>query len=78
MESKIEIIQIIMDGLKHVGHGNQSMNKLRKKYILSVVSGEYKDLQKFAPDPDSHLFGEELQDSLTKAKDRHYSLQALK
>ena len=54
------------------------MNKLRKKYLLSGVSGEYKDLQKFAPDSDSHLFGEELEDFLKKAKDRHYSLQALK
>ena len=42
------------------------------------VSGEYKDLQKFAPGSDSNLFGEELEDSLKKAKDRYYSLQALK
>ena len=45
---------------------------------MSGVSGEYKDLQKFAPDSDSHLFGEELEDSLKKAKGRYYSLQALK
>ena len=42
------------------------------------VSGEYKHLQKFAPGSDSHLFGEELEDSIKKGKDRHYSLQALK
>ena len=64
IESKTEIIQNILDGLKLSGHGKQSMNKLRKKYLLSGVSGEYKDLQNFAPDSDSHLFGEELEDSL--------------
>ena len=80
IESKTEIIQIILDSLKLAGHGNQSVNKLRKKYLLSGVnvSGEYKDLQKFAPGSDSNLFGEELEDSLKKAKDRYYSLQALK
>ena len=45
---------------------------------MSGVSGEYKDLQKFAPDSDSHRFGEELEDSLKKAKDRRYSLKAPK
>ena len=45
---------------------------------MSGVSVEYKDLQKFAPDSDSHLFGEELEEPLKKAKDRRYSLQALK
>ena len=67
-----------MEGLKLAGHGNQSINKLRKKYLLSGVNGEYKDLQKFAPESVPHLFGEELEDSLKKAKGRHYSLQALK
>ena len=42
------------------------------------VSIEYKDLAKFAEDTDSHLFREELEDSLKKAKERHYSLRALK
>ena len=78
MESKTEIKKIILDVLKLAGHGNQTINKLRKKYLLSGGSGEYKDLQKFAPGFDSHLFGEELEDSLKKAKGRHYSLQALK
>ena len=51
---------------------------MRKKFLLSGVSSKYKDLDKFAEDTDSHLFGEELEDSLRKAKGRHYSLQALK
>ena len=78
IESKTGIIQIILDGLKLAGHGNQSINKLRKNYLLSGVSGEYRDLLKFTPDSDSHLFGEELEDSLKKSKGRNYSLQALK
>ena len=78
IESKTEIIQIILDGLKLAGHGNQLMNKLRKKYLLSGISVKYKDLQKFTPDSDSLLFGEELDNSFKKAKGRHYSLQALK
>ena len=48
MESKTEIIQIILYSLKLVGHGNQSMNEVRKKCILSGVSGRYKDLLKIA------------------------------
>ena len=78
IESKTQIRQIILDELKLAGHGNQSINKLRKKYLLSGVSWEYKNLLKFASDTDSHLFGEELEASLKKAKDRLYSLQALK
>ena len=78
IESKTEIVQIIFDGLKLAGHGNQSMDKLREKYLLSGVSGEYKDLQKFGPESDWHLLGYELEDSFKKAKGRHYSLQALK
>ena len=42
-----------------------------------MLQGEYKDLAKFAEDTDSHLFGKELEDSVKKAKGRHYSLQAL-
>ena len=48
MESKTEIIQIILYSLKLVGHGNQSMNEVRKKCILSGVSGRYKDFLKIA------------------------------
>ena len=33
---------------------------------------------KFAEDTDSHLFGEELENSLKKANGRHCTLQALK
>ena len=46
MESKTETIQIILYSLKLAGHGNQSMNKVRKKCLLSGVSGEHKDLLK--------------------------------
>ena len=44
---------------------------------LSGVSKEYKDLVKFVEDTNSHLFGEELKDSLNKAKGRHYSCRHL-
>ena len=57
---------------------NQNLVSIRKKFLLSGVSSEYKDLAKFAEDTDPHLFGEELEDSLKKAKGRYYSLQALK
>ena len=46
--------------------------------LLSDVSTECKDLGMFTEDIDSHLFGEELEDSLKKAKERHYSFQVLK
>ena len=60
------------------GHANENLVSIRKKFLISGVNSEYKDLAKFAEDTDSHLFGEELEDSLKKAKGRHYSLQALK
>ena len=44
--SKTEIIQIILYSLKLAAHGNQSMNQVRKKCLLSGVSGEHKDLLK--------------------------------
>ena len=50
---------------------------IRKKFLLSGVSSEYKDLAKFAEDTDPQLIGEELEDSLKKSERRHYSLQAL-
>ena len=50
---------------------------IRKKFLLSGVSSEYKDLAKFAEDTDPHLIGEELDDSVKKSKRIHYSLQAL-
>ena len=51
---------------------------IRKKFLLPGVSSEYKDLPKFVVDTNSRLFGKELEESLKKAKGRHYSLQALK
>ena len=60
------------------GHATQNLVSTRKKSLLSGVSSEYTDLAKFAEDTDSHLFEEELEDTLKKAKGRHYSLQALK
>ena len=60
------------------GHATQNLVSIRKKFLFSGVSSEYKDLPKFAKDTDSHLFGEKLEDSLKKAKGRHYSLQAFK
>ena len=48
-----------------------------KKFLLSGVRSEYKDLAKFAEDTNPHLIGEELEDSLKKSKRRRYSLQAL-
>ena len=60
------------------GHATQNLVSIRKKIILSGVSSEFKDLAKFAEDTDSHVFGDELEDSLKKAKGTHYSLQALK
>ena len=50
---------------------------VRKKFLLSGVSSEYKHLVKFAEDTDPYLIGEELEGSLKNSKRRHYSLQAL-
>ena len=77
-DEKLEAIQTILDDIKMSGHATQNLVSIRKKFLLSGVSNEYKDLAKFAEDTDSHLFGKELEDSLKKAKGRHYSLQALK
>ena len=60
------------------GHDNRNLVSIRKTFLLFGVSSEYKGLAKFAEDTYSHLFGEELEDSLKKARGRHYSLQALK
>ena len=77
-DEKLEVIQTILDGIKMSGHANQNLVSIRKKILLSGVSSEYKDLAKFAEDTDSHFFWEKLEDSLKKAKGRHYSLQELK
>ena len=77
-DEKLEVIHTILDGIKISGHANENLVSIRKKFLISGVNIEYKDLAKFAEDTDSHLFGEELEDSLKKAKGRHYSLQVLK
>ena len=73
-------IQTILDGIKMSGLATQNIVAIRKKFLLSGVSSEYKNLAKFAEDADSHLndLEEKLEDSLKKAKGRHYSLQTLK
>ena len=77
-DEKLEAIQTILGGIKLSGYATQNLVSMRKKFILSAVSSEYKDLAQFAEDTNSHLCGEELVDSLKKVKGRHYSLQALK
>ena len=78
----MEAIQTILDGTKMSGYATQNLVSIRKKFLLSGVSSEYKNLTKFAEDTNSHLFGEKLEESLKrpikKAKGRHNSLQALK
>ena len=63
-DEKLETIQTILDGIKMSGHATQNLVSMRKKFLLSGVSSEYKDLAKFAEGTDSHLFGEKLEDSL--------------
>ena len=62
------------------GFATQNIVAIGKKFLLSGVSSEYKNLTKFADDIDSHLndLEEKLEDSLKKAKGRHHSLQALR
>ena len=50
------------------GHATKTLVSIQKKFLLSGVSSEYNDLAKFAEDTDSHLFGEELGDSLKKGE----------
>ena len=45
------------------GHANQNLILIWKKFLLSGISSEYKDMSKFAEDTESHLFREELEDS---------------
>ena len=77
-DEKLEAIQTILDVIKMSRHATQNLVSIKKKFLLSGVSSEHKDLDKFAEATDSHLFREELEDSLKKAKGRHYSFQALK
>ena len=68
-DEKLEAIQIILDGIKMSEHSAQNLLTIRKKFLLSGESSEYKNLAKFAEDTDSHLLWEKLEDSLKKAKD---------
>ena len=77
-DEKLDIIQTFLGGITMSAHVTQNLISVRKKFLLSGISSEYKDLAKFAEDPNSHLFGEQLEDSLKKAKGRHYSFLALK
>ena len=77
-DEKSEIIQTILDGIKMSGHANQNLVSIREKSLLSRVGSKYKNLAKFAEDTDCHPFREKLEDSLQKAKGKHYSLQTLK
>ena len=62
-DEKLEVIQTILDNIKMSRHATQNLVSIWKKFLLSGVSSEYKDLPKFAEDTDSHLFKEELEDS---------------
>ena len=53
----LEAIQTILDGIKMSGHATQNLVSISKKFLLSGVSSEYKDMAKFAEDNNSHLFG---------------------
>ena len=44
-------------------NANTELQSLRKKFRLSGISLEYKDLAKIAEDIDSYPYGEELGDS---------------
>ena len=55
--------------LKYLGLQTKNLLSIRKKLLLFPVSSEYKDLAKFTEDTDSHLFGEELEDSLKMPKE---------
>ena len=61
-------IKTVINGLKLAGHAGQALNKYRKKNFLASVGDEYKDLSKYAADSDTHLFGDDLGDSLKRPK----------
>ena len=77
---KLEAIENILDGIQKSGYATQVLLSIRKKFLLSGVSSEYKDLVKFVEDIGSHLFAEELEDSLKSGKEgvavfRHSNLK---
>ena len=55
-DEKLDATQIILDGIKMSEHSARNLLTIRKKFLLSGVSSEYKNLAKFAEDNDSHLF----------------------
>ena len=77
-DKKLEVIQTILDGTEMSGNATQNLLSIRKKLLSSGKGSEYKGLAKFSENTNSHLFREKLEDSLKKAKERHYSVQALK
>ena len=68
-DEKLEVIQTILADIKMSGYANQNLVSIKKKFILSGVSSEFKDLARFAEDTNCHLFGEELEDSLKRPKE---------
>ena len=48
---RLEAIQIIQDGIKTSLYAVQSLVSVRKKFLLSGVRSEYKDLIKFVMTP---------------------------
>ena len=77
-DEKLEVIQTILADIKMSGYANQNLVSIKKKFILSGVSSEFKDLARFAEDTNCHLFWGRIRRLLKKTKGRHYSLQALK
>ena len=47
-DEQLEVIQTILDDIKMSGHANQNLVLIRKKFLLSGDSSEYKDMSKFA------------------------------
>ena len=59
---KMETIQPVNDETKVVAHTKQKLNVWKK--MCFFFSKQCKDLLKFAEDADSHIFEEELEDSI--------------
>ena len=45
----------ILDSIKMPGHATQNLHFIQKKFLLSGVSSEYKDLAKFAEGTDLYM-----------------------
>ena len=72
------IIQNVLNGISILGHGSQGLTKIRKSNFLNNINPDYKDIGKYAADNEEYLFGEEVGDSLKKAKDLHTNVAALR